>query len=53
VPDALGRARVLDTAGQPVGHAELALDLGQQQSPAIRGQSAALEINVHGLAGNG
>jgi hypothetical protein len=53
VPDALGRTRVLDAAGQQVGQTELALDLGEQQHATIRGQPAAIEIDVHGLAGNG
>ena len=34
--DVLGRARILDTGRQTIGHAKALLDLAQQQNPAIR-----------------
>lgn len=53
VPDALGRTRIINTAGQTVGKPELAFDLGEQQDVAIEGQSTAFEIDVDGLVGDG
>ena len=50
VADPLGCARVLDAACQPVGDAELALDLGEHQHARVRGQPAAIERDVHRLA---
>ncbi len=35
VNDPVGGARVLQAAGQTIGHAQPPLDLGQQQNPAI------------------
>ena len=48
--DALGRPWVLDAARQPIGHTELALDLGQHQHPGVRGQTAAVKGNKQRLA---
>jgi hypothetical protein len=46
----LRRPRVLDAARQPLGQAELARDLRQQQHPRIRRQPTAVEPGKHGLA---
>jgi hypothetical protein len=35
-PLTLGRARILDTGRQTIGHAKALLKLAQQQNPAIR-----------------
>ena len=45
--------RVLEAAGQALGDPEPALDLGQHQNAAVRGQPAGVERDLHGLAGNG
>jgi hypothetical protein len=50
VANALGRPWVLDAARQPIGHTELALDLGQHQHPGVRGQTAAVKGNKQRLA---
>jgi hypothetical protein len=53
VPDPLRRPRVRDAARQPLGNAEPALDLGQHQHTAIRGQPPAVKRDLHGLAADG
>jgi hypothetical protein len=48
----LGRSWVLDAACQAPGEPEPPLDLRQQQHAGVRGQPAAVEPDVHGLAAN-
>jgi hypothetical protein len=47
------RARIGQAMRQALGEPEPALDLGQQQHPGIRGQSATIEGDVHRLALDG
>ena len=53
VLDPLRRPRVLDAAGQTFGDAEATLDLGQHQHAAVGGQTAGVEGDLNGLAGDG
>ena len=53
VLDPLRRPRVLDAARQTLGDPEPTLDLGQHQHAAVRGQPAAVERDLHRLAGDG
>ena len=50
VYDLLRRPRVLQTAGQAVGHPQSAFDLAENQQTAFRGQLAAVKTRDHGLA---
>jgi hypothetical protein len=52
VLDPLGRPRVLKAARQALGNVEASLDLGEHQNPAIRGQPAGVEAEMHRLAGD-
>ena len=60
VADHLGQARAAPArvragprcSGQPLGDAEPPLDLRQHQHPGIRGQPAAVESDMHRLAGD-
>ncbi len=45
-------ARVREAARQALGDPEPAVDLGQDQDAAVRGQPAAVEGDVKGLAGH-
>ena len=45
--------RVVEATRQPVGDAEPALDLRQHQDAGVRGQSAAVEGEMNGLASDG
>jgi hypothetical protein len=49
---ALGRARILEAAGQALGDPEVTLDLGEHQHPAVRGQPPGVERDLHRLAGD-
>ena len=53
VPHPLGRSRIGDAAGQPLGDPEPPLDLGQHQHAGIRGQPTPIEGEVNRLARNG
>ncbi len=53
VMDPHGLTRVLEAARQAIGDPEPTLDLGQHQHPGVRGQPAAVEGEVHGLAADG
>jgi hypothetical protein len=50
VADPLRCARVGEAAGQALGDAEPALDLGQHQHPGVRGHAATVEGDVNRLA---
>jgi hypothetical protein len=52
VLDSPGCPRVLYAVRQALGDAEPALDLGQDQNAAVRGQPAAVEGDVHRLVGD-
>jgi len=49
----LGRSGILDAARQPIGEAELALDLREQQDARVRRHPPAVERDVHRLAADG
>jgi hypothetical protein len=53
VPDPLRVARVFQARRQPLGDLEPPFNRRQQQYSAIRGQPAAVETDMHRLAGNG
>jgi len=53
VPHPLGRSRIGDAAGQPLGNLQLPLDLGEDQHAGIPGQPATIEGKVYRLARNG
>jgi hypothetical protein len=53
VPHPFRVARVFDAGGQAVGELEALLDRRQQQDTGIRGQPAAVESDMHRLAGDG
>jgi hypothetical protein len=53
VVDPPRRPRVRQAAGQALGDAEPALDLGQHEHAGIRGQATAVEGGAHRLAGSG
>ena len=53
VLDPLGRPRILEAARQALANAEAALDFGQNQNTAVRGQPSGVEGDVHRLAGEG
>ena len=53
VLDPLGRPRIFDASRQPLGDAELALDLGQHQHPAVGGQAPGVARDLHRLAADG
>ncbi len=42
--------RILQAAGQPLADPQPALDLGQQQNPATRGQTPTIKAGHDGLA---
>jgi hypothetical protein len=50
VPYPVRCPQVGEAARQPFGKPEPAFDLGQEQHASIRGQPAAVEGDVHGLA---
>jgi len=52
VPHPLGRSRIGNAAGQPLGNLQLPLDLGEDQHAGIRGQPATIEGKVNRLARN-
>ena len=52
VLDPRGRPRVLQAARQALGNSKATLDLGQHQHPAVGGQPAGVEADVHRLAGD-
>ena len=52
VPDPLRRPRILDAARQTLGNVEASLDLGEHQNPAVGGQPAGVEAELHRLAGD-
>jgi hypothetical protein len=52
VPDPLRRPRILEAARQALGNVEASLDLGEHQNPAVRGQPAGVEAELHRLAGD-
>ena len=51
--DPLRRPRVLDAAGQTLRNAEPALDLGEHQNTAVRGQTPTVEGDVDRLVSHG
>ena len=51
--DPLRRPWILDAACQPLGDPEVTLDLGQHQHAAVGGQTAGVEGDLNGLAGDG
>jgi len=53
VLDPIRRPRIRYAAGQPLGDPEAALDLGEEQNTAVRGQPPGVERDLHRLAGNG
>ena len=53
VPHPVRVARIFETGRQPLGDLEPLLDGCQQQDAGVRGQSPAVESDMHRLAGNG
>ena len=53
VLDPIRRPWILDAARQAIGNTEPALDLGEDQNAAVRGQPAGVKGDLHRHAGNG
>ena len=52
VRDLIGRTRIHDAGGEPIGDAKALLDLAQNQNAAVRRQQTAVEFGDDRLAGN-
>ena len=50
--DLIGRARIVDAGGEPIGDAKALLDLAQRQNTTIGREQTAIEFGDDGLAGN-
>jgi hypothetical protein len=52
VGDLIGRPRIFDAGGEPIGDTQALLSLAQRQHPAVGRQQPAIELGHHRLAGD-